>query len=75
MFHAYITHSQAKAYLEYLEANGLVTYDRLEKSYHTTPKGLEYLAVAERMTELFPVSTKRVTLKERLIAPFAWGLP
>ena len=63
MFHAYVTHGQAKAYLQQLITSGLVEHDLPEKIYYTTPKGIEYLRVIDRMTELFPVA-KRTSSKE-----------
>ena len=70
MFHAYMTHGQAKGYLQQLLTEGLVEHDPLDKKYYATPKGIEYLGVAERMSELFAVTTKRATAKERLASPF-----
>lgn len=67
MFHAYVTHSQAKAYLQQLITSGLVEHDPLEKTFNTTAKGMEYLRVIEKMTELFPVA-KRNSSKAELFA-------
>ena len=69
MFHAYITHGQARAYLQQLIASGLAEHDSLDKKYYATPKGMEYLNVVERMAELFPVATKRAA-KERSVSHF-----
>jgi predicted transcriptional regulator len=70
MFYAYISHAQAKAHMEHLIENGLVEHDHIDKKFLTTSKGMEYLAVIERMTELFPVSTKRAA-KARVVSQFA----
>jgi predicted transcriptional regulator len=69
MFHAYITHGQAKAYLQHLITSELVEHDPLDRRYYATPKGMEYLNVVGRMAELFPVATKRAA-KERSISSF-----
>lgn len=61
MFHAYLTHGQAKEYSQYLLESGLLEVDmeRATTQYRTTHKGIEYLLAIERIGELFPVSTKR----------------
>ena len=70
MFHAYMTHGQVKSYLTELIDKGLVSYDSLTRLYSTTSKGMDYLATVERMAELLPLATKRVTARERLAASF-----
>lgn len=70
MFHAYMTHGQVKIYLNQLIDNGLVEYDTLERRYYTTPKGLDYLAAFDRMTQLLPLVTKRSVAAERLASGF-----
>jgi predicted transcriptional regulator len=60
MFHAYLTHAQAKGYLGELVQKGFVETDIFNsKEYHTTPKGIEYLAGLERMTEMLSIETRR----------------
>ena len=70
MFHAYITHGQTKAYLEQLIAKGFADHDPLTRQYFTTPKGIEYLSVRDKMAELFPINTKRSSAKERMASVF-----
>ena len=72
MFHAYLTHSQTKEYLHHLIENGLVQRDPIEKKFHTTPKGMEYLAMISKMSELFRVATKRTAPKDQLVSPFTF---
>lgn len=62
MFHAYLTHGQARAYSSMLMENGLVELDDQNgslKQFRTTPKGIEYLAAAERMADILPIPTRR----------------
>lgn len=70
MFHAYMTHGQVKIYLNELIDKALIQHDTLERRYYTTPKGMEYLAAFEKMTELLPVATKRSTANARLASAF-----
>jgi predicted transcriptional regulator len=62
MFHAYLTHSQAKEYTQSLIKNGLVEQD-IEagslRQFRTTPKGIEYLGAIERMSDMLAIETKR----------------
>jgi predicted transcriptional regulator len=62
MFHAYLTHGQAKEYSNILIENGLLERDSdigAMKQYRTTHKGIEYLAAIERMSEMLPIATRR----------------
>jgi predicted transcriptional regulator len=61
MFHAYITHTQAKGYLSELIEKGLVETDIFNsKKYFATSKGIEYLAGLERMSEMLAIETRTV---------------
>jgi predicted transcriptional regulator len=62
MFHAYLTHSQAKEYTDMLMKNNLLEQDVESGSlrqYRTTPKGMEYLAVAENISDMLSIETRR----------------
>lgn len=62
MFHAYLTHSQAKEYTQMLMQSGLLEQDVESGSlrqFRTTPKGVEYLAAVERMSDMLAIETRR----------------
>lgn len=60
MFHAYLTHAQARGYLGELVQKGFVETDIFNsKEYRATPKGIEYLSGLERMTEMLSIETRR----------------
>ena len=62
MFHAYLTHGQAKEYSQILVEKALLELDGESgsmKQYRTTHKGIEYLAAIERMSEMLPIATRR----------------
>lgn len=66
MFHAYLTHSQAKEYTQMLLQNGLLEQDIDSGSlreFRTTPKGLEYLTAIERISEMLAIETRRAAVK------------
>lgn len=62
MFHAYLTHGQAKEYSQILINNGLLEHDLDSgsmKQYRTTSKGIDYLSAIEKMSDMLPIATKR----------------
>ena len=62
MFHAYLTHGQAKEYSQHLLESGLLELDgdsSSMKQYRTTHKGIEYLAAIETMSDMLPIATRR----------------
>ena len=70
MFKAYTSHSQAKSYLGELIQNGFIEFDNLERKYRTTTKGLEYLQVAEKMSEILTINTRRSVANKQKMEPF-----
>jgi len=61
MFHAYISHAQARGYLSELIDKGLIENDIFDsRQYRSTPKGLKYLAGLETMSELLAIETRRI---------------
>lgn|SRR5579884_2733771 len=62
MFRAYLTHNQAREYIQTLIKNGLLELDLDScslKQYCTTSKGIEYLSMVERMSDLLSIETRR----------------
>jgi predicted transcriptional regulator len=62
MFHAYLTHGQAKEYTQSLIRNGLLDQDSESGSlrqFRTTPKGVEYLNAIESMSDMLAIETRR----------------
>ncbi len=62
MFHAYLTHSQAKEYTQMLLQKNLLELDTESGSlgqFRTTPKGVEYLAAIERISDMLAIDTRR----------------
>lgn len=62
MFHAYLTHAQAREYSQLLMDKGLLELDTESasmKQYRTTHKGMEYLSAIEKMGEMLPIATRR----------------
>jgi predicted transcriptional regulator len=62
MFHAYLTHCQAKEYTQSLIKNGLLELDVEAGSlrqFRTTPKGVEYLGAVESISDMLAIETRR----------------
>lgn len=62
MFHAYLSHSQAKVYLADLVEKGLLsnTTTALGRNfYRTTPKGFECLSIVSDLTDMLAIESKR----------------
>jgi predicted transcriptional regulator len=60
MFHSYLSHAQAKAYLSELIESGLIERDIFDtKKYLATNKGLEYLARLETMSDMLGLELKK----------------
>lgn len=57
MFKVGLTHGQAKIYVAELMEKGLMDNRMSRKFYHTTPKGMEYLATINSMTEMLKPSS------------------
>ncbi len=62
MFHAFLTHTQAKEYTQSLIKSGLIEQD-LEsgslRQFRTTSRGVEYLNAVERMSDMLAIETRR----------------
>jgi len=62
MFRAYLSHTQARAYVtelveRHLLDNQMTGFGR--NFYKTTPKGIEFLAAMSHLTEMLPVESMR----------------
>jgi predicted transcriptional regulator len=63
MFHTYISHVQAKAYLSEMIEMGLIETDIYNsKKYLTTAKGLSYMSALENMIDMLAIETRRARL-------------
>jgi predicted transcriptional regulator len=51
MFNAYVSHTQLKEYLALLIHNGLLEYQKGERIYLTTQKGLDFLHTYTQMND------------------------
>ncbi len=49
MYKAFLSYAQLKEYLTVLEENGLLSYDKGDQVYKTTPKGLKFLNITNSL--------------------------
>ena len=52
MYKAYLSYSQLKEYLALLSENELLSYDKAERVYRTTEKGIKLVAMYQKMNLL-----------------------
>jgi predicted transcriptional regulator len=65
-FKAHLTsYTLLKEYLNHLLQNDLIEYTRSERTFKTTPKGMQALQVFNNMDELFV--TKSMNVKNRAV--------
>ena len=58
MYKAYLSYTLVKQYIEFLEENDLLKYEKLTKQYKITEKGLKFLHSYDQILELFSSKTK-----------------
>jgi predicted transcriptional regulator len=62
-FKTYLSYNLVKEYLLYLLKSGLIEYIEGERSFKTTPKGMQALEVYNKMDELFVPKTANDSLE------------
>ena len=55
MYNSFLSYSQLLQYLEFLTSNALLKYDKLDKKYKITSKGLEFLDVYNKIEKLVKI--------------------
>ena len=54
MYRAFLSYPQLREYLNLLVRIGSLDYDKVEKTYHTTPKGRQFLEMYNAMDKMVP---------------------
>jgi predicted transcriptional regulator len=49
MYKAFLSYAQLKEYLTVLEENQLLSYDKGDQVYKTTPKGMKFLSITNSL--------------------------
>ena len=52
MYGAFLSYAQLKGYLRALIENGLIEFSVAENKFRTTPKGLQFMAVYDKLSDL-----------------------
>ena len=52
LYGASLSYTQTVRYLADLTASGLIEYSKKDKTYRTTPKGLQFIAAYDKIIEL-----------------------
>ena len=65
MYKAYLSYTQIKEYLKFLQDKGLMEYEEGSQVYRITDKGIQFLRAYEEITNLV---NKDVNLNEKTIS-------
>ena len=61
MYNAYLSYNQVKEYLSILTENNLIEYIEGARTYKTTEKGLNFLAMNNEISELLQTTIKNIS--------------
>ena len=65
MYSAYLSFTQLKEYLAFLNENGLLTHDEVSLTFRTTPKGYEFIDAYNRLIEISGLAVTESPRKQR----------
>jgi predicted transcriptional regulator len=63
MYSSFLSYTQVVDYLTSLVENGFLQYDRADKSFKVTPKGIRYLSVREKLCEILNIGPSRIDIE------------
>jgi predicted transcriptional regulator len=69
MYKAYLTHSQLKQFLSSLADKGLIEYQREDRLYRITEKGIYFLQVYNQLSQLHINNVLNTTTESQVIQP------
>jgi predicted transcriptional regulator len=69
MYKVFLSQSQLKEYLKVLIENELLRYDSVSRTYKTTPKGLKFLYLYNKINEVLMEKEEQQEDAEREIGP------
>jgi predicted transcriptional regulator len=60
MYGAFLSYSQVKEYIQFLQMKGLLMHDEEKKLYRLTAKGLQFLSTFEELNEMMSLTGPNV---------------
>ena len=69
MYKAYLTHSQLKQFLSSLVEKGLIEYQREDRLYRVTEKGIYFLQVYNQLNQLHLHTVLNTTTESQIVEP------
>ena len=69
MYKAYLTHSQLKQFLSSLVEKGLIEYQREDRLYRVTEKGIYFLQVYNQLNQLHLHTVLYTTTESQIVEP------
>jgi predicted transcriptional regulator len=69
MYKAYLTHAQLKEFLSSLVEKGLIAYQREDRLYTITEKGMHFLEVYNQLNQLHIHNVLNTTTESQIVEP------
>jgi predicted transcriptional regulator len=62
MYKAYLSYALVNQYLNFVQENGLIKYEKMTKQYRITEKGIKFLHSYDQMVDLLSSKNKESTI-------------
>lgn len=72
MYGAYISYSQVKEYLSFLQSKELLTYEEGTGIYRLTAKGLQFMGTLEEINDVISLDDNNSSEKAEVVAQRQW---
>jgi predicted transcriptional regulator len=69
MYKAYLTHAQLKQFLSSLVEKGLIEYQREDRLYRVTEKGIYFLQVYNQLSQMHINNVLNTTIESQVVEP------
>ena len=69
MYKAYLTHAQLKQFLSSLVEKGLIEYQREDRLYRVTEKGIYFLQVYNQLSQMHINNALNTTIESQVVEP------
>ena len=63
MYSSFLSYTQVLGYLTTMIENGFLKYDRADKLFRATSKGIRYLSLREKLCEILSLGSGKVEIK------------
>ena len=63
MYSSFLSYTQVLGYLTSMVEMGFLNYDRADKLFKVTAKGIRYLSISEKLCEILNISSSTIDIK------------